>query len=123
MNKYLILIAAVVLFAAGCTSSEDYILIEEPGALKKHAGENVIVTGNISNIIWQHIMGHFEEYPYDYYFDIGDSQIVIYSKKPINTDKTIRVYGEVVEISGKAKGDPRKDYSEYHILVDHWEKI
>jgi hypothetical protein len=123
MNKFVILLTLAVLFTAGCSFTGNYTRVTDAATLKNYVGEKVVVTGNISKIIWQHMMGNFEGYPYDYYFDIGDSQIVIYSRKPIGSNEQIRVYGEVVKISGKAKGDPREEYSEYHILVDRWEEM
>ena len=49
--------------------------------LKDSLGKKLVVKGKISTVIWQHIVGSIEDYPFANYFDLEDGfQTILYSK-------------------------------------------
>ncbi|NMC07157.1 MAG: hypothetical protein GYA24_18215 [Candidatus Lokiarchaeota archaeon] len=95
--------------------------------LKSQVGKQVTIKGKISNVPWQHIIGSFQGYGLQEYFDLEDkSQIVIYLKAAIPERGMISVTGKLVEVKGgskrpgAAKSEP---FSEYHVTVDSWKPV
>lgn len=72
--------------------------------------------------MWQHIIGNFSGYPFNYYFDIFDDfQIIIYTKKEITLKPNIpiEIEGKVVLVeSSSGKFDPEENHCEYHVCVE-----
>jgi hypothetical protein len=101
---------------------KEYRKLTQLSQLSDYENQEVSITGKISSIPWQHLIGSFKGYSRDYYFDVGDDQIVIYSKEEINCTSGLTVYGTVTKVAGHSK-DERVNvvYTEYHILVDRWE--
>jgi hypothetical protein len=92
--------------------------------LKEYLDKKVRITGKISNEPWQHLMAPTDSFPISTYFDVGDIQTVIYSKKQLaceNGESAIWIDGTVIEVKGKGKGSKaEEDYIEYHINADSW---
>lgn len=89
----------------------------------KSLGEHITISGQISEVIWQHMISYQPEYPHSEYFDLEDGyQIIIYCKEKIDRKTPIEISGKVIKISGQAKrpGNIHEEYTEYHILVDTW---
>ena len=99
----------------------DYRDASNRKSLKELVGEKVSLTGSISRVPWQHISGSFKGYPYNYYFDLKETQIIIYTPKKIQCTGALTVYGTVVEVKGLSKGDPREAFREYHLLAERWD--
>jgi hypothetical protein len=86
-------------------------------------GENIAISGRISEVIWQHMISYQPEYPHSEYFDLEDDyQVVIYCKEKIGVKTPIEVIGKVIKVSGQSKRPSKvnEEYSEYQILVDKW---
>jgi hypothetical protein len=86
-------------------------------------GENVTISGHISEVIWQHMISYQPEYPHSEYFDLEDDhQVVIYCKEKIDTREQIEITGKVIKVSGQPKRPTKvnEEYSEYQILVENW---
>ncbi|MBN2442187.1 MAG: hypothetical protein JXJ04_12610 [Spirochaetales bacterium] len=111
-----------ILFLTGCKTMENYIDVTDAMGLENYVDKKVKVTGKISGEPWQHLVGSFKDFRESYYFDVDDYQILIYSKKPINCETNLTVYGSVVKVSGRSKRpeDEVEEYTEYHIQVDTW---
>jgi hypothetical protein len=91
--------------------------------MKYHIGKTVELTGRISHTPWQHLMGNPFGFGETYYFDVGDFQIVIYSKVPIDCAGEVKIRGTVLKIQGPPKSAGSKvdeTYVEYHLAVDEW---
>jgi hypothetical protein len=89
--------------------------------LEQNVEKIIKIQGKVSTIIWQHIIGCFEGFPYMFYFDLDDFQIVIYSKKLIQYSHgtLIEVIGKVVVVeSCSGKHDLEDHYKEYHICAE-----
>lgn len=96
--------------------------------LKESVGKIITITGEFSEIPWQHLMAPTKEYPYDYYFDLEDGfQIVVYSKTMIKKGIIrVKLTGQVILVQGATKRPiPSKgeDFTEYHLLIQSLEKI
>lgn len=121
-----ILLVTFLFISAGCSSRKsDYIQLDSVKELKGYLDKRVSLAGQVSDVPWQHIISgeHIATRPHEYYFDMKDGQIVIYSQDMIaGAGVPIVVYGTVVETRGEAKGDPRESYVEYQLLVDRVEK-
>lgn len=103
-----------------------YVFVKDVSNLKKYVGKKVTVEGKISNTPWQHLIKSIKTHQEIEYFDIGNMQIVIYSKKSIKNKKNfkIRIKGKAIEVKGKSKGPkPRETFTEYHVVVDKWEYV
>ncbi|MHA1991382.1 MAG: hypothetical protein ACW981_05385 [Candidatus Hodarchaeales archaeon] len=89
-------------------------------------GESITISGQISEVIWQHMISYQPEYPHSDYFDLEDEyQIVIYCKEKIEIKTTIEITGKVIKVSGQPKRPTKvnEEYSEYQMLVDNWKPI
>jgi hypothetical protein len=96
--------------------------------LKASVGKTITITGEFSEIPWQHLIASTKEYPYDYYFDLDDGfQIVVYSKTVIKKGVIrVKLTGQVILVQGATKRPiPSKgeDFTEYHLLIESLEKI
>jgi hypothetical protein len=121
--KILYVVSVIIALCVAAWSGEEYKTIIHASELSRYVDRQVRVTGQISNIPWQHMIASVKGYPYDHYFDFDDYQIVIYVKEKIAHKGTITVYGTVVEVGGDSKNPRRKETAvEYHIRVDTWEK-
>ena len=101
---------------------ENYISLTDSNRLHEYVDKKVKVSGRISDMPWQHLIGNFEQYNEIYYFDIKDDQIVIYGKEAIVCSSSLTIYGTVIKVSGKSKRPGSNEvYTEYHILIDKWE--
>lgn len=97
-------------------------LVTDSGRLKEYEGKKVIVEGTISNIYWQHLIDSPRTHQVSSYFDIGNSQIMIYSKKDIECKGRLRIKGTVIKLGGGEKKTNQKETAtEYHIVADDYE--
>jgi hypothetical protein len=120
MSVLAVFCGAVISFS-GCAMNE-YTVLKDPVLISKYVGKKVCVKGTVSRTPWQHMIGIQEGYPFSEYFDIGDYQIVIYSREPVRCKGEVLVYGSVVLIEGQTKDPARKEAAtEYHLRVDRWE--
>lgn len=114
------------LLVACCASSGyakkiKYTPVSDSAELKNYVGKKVAVEGKISKIPWQHLMHPPSSHPFEYYFDMEKFQIVIYAKKKVACDKTLKVSGTVIELHGAGKGSKADEtFKEYHVVVDSW---
>jgi len=121
-NVFYIVIIITIFSISGCINMGDYISMTDSYRLQEYVDKKVKVTGRISDMPWQHLIGNFEKYSEIYYFDIKEDQIVIYSKMAILCSSSLTIYGTVVKVTGKSKRPgSNEEYTEYHILVDRWE--
>ena len=115
------LLLVVCCVSSGYAKKIKYTPVSDPAALKNYVGKKVIVEGKISKIPWQHLVNPPKTHPVDYYFDMEKFQIVIYAKEKIACDKTLKVFGEVIELRGAGKGSKADEtFKEYHVVVDSW---
>ena len=98
--------------------------------LKNKINQHTTIVGKISEIMWQHMIGHEPDYPEILYFDpkADGVQIVLYSKTKIENkpDKFIKINGFVKEIKGTSKRGQKIDdakYREYHLIVESYEYV
>jgi hypothetical protein len=122
MHRTIMPAAFMVFFViAGCNAGPHHGIIRDAREIWGQEGKHVVVEGTVAKEIWQHMMAPTRTHPHEAYFDIGNQQIVIYSKDPITCSGTVQVAGTVVKIEGSFK-DPRRKESctEYHITVDTW---
>lgn len=127
MKTALPAVSVALCLVLSCASDGAVTTVESAPALDRYVGRNVELRGRISDVVWQHLVGSFPGRPHSYYFDVGSSQIIIYSAAPIDCRDSLAVRGRVVEIRGPSKrpgneGSTKVDesYAEYHILVDTW---
>lgn len=123
MKRLMILVLASTWCAAAAfAATSDRKVIRDAGALWGREGERVVIEGRVAREIWQHMMAPPAGYGHETYFDMGKSQIVIYSKTPVACGGTVRAEGRVVKIEGSSKDPRRKEAcTEYHVAVDSWE--
>ncbi len=125
MENRIILLSAVIiciLSMEGCKAMKDYIRVDDASGLGNYVGKKIILHGKISNIMWQHIIqsrpGMIVQY-----LDFDNTQIVIYTKEEIKTDKTVAIGGTVISAEGGIKGSKMEEgFTECQIVVD-WYKI
>lgn len=95
--------------------------------LKEHEGKIITIRGEITGIMWQHIVGSYAGYPFTNYVDLeGHPQMVIYSKEPIEHKGKIEITGEIVAVGHEATDENvkiKEEYWEYHMLVDSWKSL
>jgi hypothetical protein len=100
----------------------EYTVLEDTVRMPEYTGKKVCLKGRISRTPWQHMISVQQGYPIPDYFDVGDFQIVIYSREPVRCKGDVLVYGTVVLIEGETKNPNRKESAtEYHLKVDRWE--
>ena len=99
-----------------------YNTITEFSSLKIHIDKKITITGELSEMPWQHLISPMDTHPNIYYFDKNRDQVVIYTKSAINCKKKIKIYGKVIKITGTSKR-PGSDqvYVEHQVMVDKWE--
>ncbi|WXG46471.1 MAG: hypothetical protein WED05_07410 [Candidatus Atabeyarchaeum deiterrae] len=102
---------------------KNLVVIKDASDLENYVGKKVAVEGTISNIYWQHLIDSPPTHPKSSYFDIGNSQIVIYSKEDINCSEKLRIVGTVIKLGGQRKPDRKETATEYHIVVDNCESM
>ena len=117
-----------LLLIVSCVGAGMYVKLDTASGLGQHVDRQVELTGRVSEVIWQHLGAYFPDYPESYYFDVGDFQIVVYARAPIECAGELTVRGRVVELRGPSKrpGDTEESkvddrYVEYHLKVDSWE--
>jgi hypothetical protein len=111
-------------FMAACAGLGGYARLESADGLGAFEGQRVEIRGRISETPWQHLIGNPEGYDYSYYFDVGDFQIVLYTKAGLDCAGELTVRGTVVRIQGSSKRPGSKadeSYVEFHIAADAWE--
>jgi hypothetical protein len=91
--------------------------------LPKHVGKTVMIQGKISDIPWQHMMAPPAGTKHDYYFNIGERQIVLYTKEELVCGTTLEVTGTVLEVAGASKRGGPAMFKEYHLDVASWKCI
>lgn len=101
-----------------------YTVVSKLDDLKNFVDKKIRITGTISHEPWQHLIAPTDSFPVSTYFDVGDKQTIIYSKKELaceDCECKIQINGTAIEVKGKGKG-PRsdEDYIEYHITADSW---
>jgi hypothetical protein len=89
--------------------------------LSENIGKEVTLTGRISKIPWQHMMGGVPGKS-SQYFDLEDgNQIVIYITGELKCPDRIELTGVVVEVSGPGKGSKAEEtYREWQLDVSRW---
>jgi hypothetical protein len=125
MKRVAAVLSLQLLLVTGCITMADYRAIENADDLHSMVGTKVCVTGNLSDIPWQHLVGNFKNYPHSYYFDVQKYQIMIYTKTPCDCTGPLKVFGTVVTVEGMSKHPANKEdtFKEYHITVDRWECV
>jgi hypothetical protein len=112
---------AFLVIAAGCAGAPVRSNVRDIPELLKNEGMPVTLRGEITGIMWQHMVAPSGDYREVTYVDFGKSQIVAYSKKPISCRGPVELTGTVIKLTGESR-DPRRKESvdEYHVLVDSW---
>lgn len=122
--KYNIVIAVLLInfFFLECNNMDEYHALADTTYMSEYVDKKVILTGKISHVPWQHMIKSVQSHPFTEYFDIGDYQIIIYSKEEIKCEDMLKLYGTVIKVEGKGKRpEPSDDiYTEYHLVVDKW---
>lgn len=95
--------------------------------LEKNLGKKVVIIGEITKAIWQHLTTYVDTHPFMSYFDLSDEhQIVIYTKEEISCKEKIEVIGKLIKVESQHK-NPRSKiseiFSEYQLLTDSWKCI
>ncbi len=102
-----------------CQSERPKAVAIDPENLSDYVGQVIELNGEITGIMWQHMMGFNPDYPYDGFLDWKGTQLVFYSKAPIDCKGKTRVIGKLIEISGAGKGEaPDNLHSEYQVLAE-----
>jgi hypothetical protein len=140
MKHYLIVLLTLsLLMLISCTESKreiekmepkdqtEYIPVEDAKTLSAYEGKKVCVNGKPSQAPWQHLIASPDSFPIPTYFDVGDYQIMVYSKRELAcTDPAceIEVKGTVIRVQSEGK-HPKADevLTEYHITIDSWRCI
>jgi hypothetical protein len=122
MMKFCIILITVFVVISGCSGNKKYEYLEGTSELGGCIGKRIVLEGTISPMPWQHMINNNQGYPYIEYFDVGEDQLVVYSKEKIDCGGLLRVEGRVIQIEGKSKR-PGSDevYREIQIEVDGWE--
>ena len=121
-SKY-ILVTACLISVSSCAGSA-YVRLQSANGMSQYEGRKVELSGRVSETPWQHLMANPEGYGLSYYFDVGDFQIVVYSKSPIECPGVILVRGTVIKVQGSSKRPGTKadeSFVEYHVTADSWE--
>ncbi|MGV9171350.1 MAG: hypothetical protein ACOC44_13695 [Promethearchaeia archaeon] len=98
---------------------------ETVNLLEGNIGNEIRITGTISEVIWQHFQIHLDSHPNINYFDFEDGfQVVAYSKEPISCNKKVEIFAKVKKIEKKKEARSntkiREGYAEYYLIVDSW---
>lgn len=124
MKKLIIIIIFNFLIIINCISLKNIPVIKNAKNLSKYEGKKVSVIGKLSDIQWQHTIKNIKTHPVVLYFDMDDRQIVIYSKKDINSKETLKVTGKVIKVIWESKkAGENSNFTEYHIILDKYESI
>ena len=123
----IILIITSIIFLTAFNRKQtmnSYNEITELSSLKIHIDKKITISGELSEMPWQHLISPMDTHPNIYYFDKNGDQIVIYTKSAINCKKKIKIYGKVIKITGTSKR-PGSDqvYAEHQVKVDKWECV
>lgn len=122
MTRNAAILAAAVLIAGGCAPVMPSGGIRDAVDLGNQVGKRIIIMGTVSNTPWQHMIDPRPSHPHETYFDMGSSQIIVYSREPIECGGTVRITGTVIMLEGSSKDPRRKETcSEYQVLADSWE--
>ena len=124
--KFLLIIIIILqlLVIINFSSIKNLPVIKNAGDLSDYVGKKVIVLGKISDIQWQHTINYIKTHPVILYFDMDDTQIVIYSKKEINSKEQLKISGKVIKVIWKSeKAGDESEFAEYHIIADNYEII
>jgi len=114
--------AALVLLMQGCGPAGKSGEVRDATGLGGRVGETIVIVGYVSKTPWQHMIAPSPSYPHDAYFDMGSSQIVVYTKDPIECAGAVRIAGKVIELEGSSTDPRRKETcTEYQVLADSWE--
>jgi hypothetical protein len=104
--------------------SPKYFEITGIETLMNNEGKSVTFEGTMARIPWQHMINHPDTHPNHTYINIGDNQIVVYSKDYINCKDKIKVFGTVIKVQGKSKRPGSGDlFTEYQVVADKWECV
>ncbi len=124
LKKMQMIIILFLLISNSCNKKKDLPLIEDASLLSKYAGQKVIVIGQISQVQWQHTIRYIKTHPVAINFDVGNMQIIIYSKRDIDTKEKLKITGKVIKVDWESeKAGNNSKFSEYHIIVDNYEVI
>ena len=112
----------------GCSAS-GYQSLSGAADLPAAVGQPVKLTGQRSKIPWAHVVAPSTSHPFPDYFDLSDGQqIVVYftaseAAAELPPDRPVAIFGTVVAVEGRSKGEPRTPFTEYHLKVDRWERL
>ncbi len=123
MKHGLLFFIACVFSLLSCAGS-NYTRLPSADVLSKYEGRKVEIAGRVSNTPWQHLIANPEGFAYSAYFDVGDFQIVVYSKAPIACPGALLARGTVVKVQGSSKRPGSKadeSFVEYHLAADSWD--
>lgn len=113
-----------ILIINNCSSMKKLTIIKKAENLSNYTGKRVVVLGKISDIQWQHTFKYIKTHPIILYFDMQDSQIVIYSKKEINSKEQLKISGKVIKVNWISEKAGNNDgFAEYHIIADNYEIV
>jgi hypothetical protein len=122
--KCKLLVGSFLAVVCACAGTGGYVKLDSTVGMNGFEGRRIELIGRISETPWQHLISNPEGYDFSYYFDVAESQIVIYSKIPLACRGQLTVRGIVVKVQGSSKRPGSKadeSYGEYHLAVDGWE--
>ncbi len=95
-------------------------------------GKEVVVKGRTSEVIWQHMIAYYPDFPEANYVDFINEdgsegyQYVVYSKKPLPSDCLLELTGEFIKTGGESKRpdkERRKYYYEYQFIAKEYRQV
>jgi hypothetical protein len=115
-------LAAAILITGGCAPVKPSGEIRDAVGLGSQVGKKIVIMGTVSDMPWQRMIDPRPSHPHETYFDMGSSQIIVYSREPIECNGTVRITGTVIMLEGSSRDPRRKETcTEYQVLADSWE--
>jgi hypothetical protein len=91
--------------------------------LPSYVGKTVILRGKITDLARQHMMSPPTGTRHNYYFNIEESQIVLYTAEELSCGTTLEVTGTVLSVEGPVSRAGKPMYTEYHLSVSSWKCV
>jgi hypothetical protein len=122
--KCKLLVGLYLAAICACAGTGGYVKLDSTVGMDGYEGKRIELIGRLSETPWQHLISNPEGYDFSYYFDVAESQIVIYTMTPLDCRGRLIVRGTVVKVQGSSKRPGSKadgSYVEFHLAVDQWE--